>query len=100
MAITYVTSDSKRFDTEKSRFHQELVSTFTEGLNLPSSITSDVEGVLTEIKQAITTANQSENGASKLQFVIVLNVFRFDEMLESWQSGMRRTVLIRLRIVG
>ncbi|SPJ71111.1 uncharacterized protein FTOL_00839 [Fusarium torulosum] len=86
MAITHVMNESKHFDTDKSRFHQELVSTFTEGLNLPSSITSDVEGVLAEIKQAITTANQSGNEANKLQFIIVLNVLKFDEMIGSWQS--------------
>jgi hypothetical protein len=88
MAVTCAMSESKSFDTDKSRFHQELVSTFTEGLNLPSSITSDVEGVLAEIKQAITTANQSGNEANKLQFVIVLNVLKMDEMIGSWQSGM------------
>lgn len=87
--MTSASSESKRFNTDKSRFHQELVSALTQGLNLPSSITSDVEGVLTEIKQTITTANQSGNGANKLQFVIVLNVF--SEMIRVWQSGMRRT---------
>jgi hypothetical protein len=86
-------SESKRFNTDESRFHQELVSTFTEGLNLPSSITSNVEGVLTEIKQAITAAHQSGNGANKLKFVIVLNVFRIEEMIGSWQLGMQCTLL-------
>ncbi|KAI6765869.1 hypothetical protein HG530_006939 [Fusarium avenaceum] len=87
MTETSASSESKRFDTDKSRFHQELVSAFTQGLDLPSSITSDVEGVLTEIKQTIIAANQSGNGANKLQFVIVLNVF--SEMIGVWQSYTR-----------
>ncbi|KIL86003.1 hypothetical protein FAVG1_10973 [Fusarium avenaceum] len=87
MTETSASSESKRFDTDKSRFHQELVSAFTQGLDLPSSITSDVEGVLTEIKQTITAVNQSGNGANKLQFVIVLNVF--SDMVGVWQSYTR-----------
>ncbi|KAM0210861.1 hypothetical protein ACHAQI_005583 [Fusarium lateritium] len=89
MEVTSAMNDSKHFETDKTRFHQELVSTFTKDLGLSPSITSRVEGVLAEIKQAITTANQSGNGADKLQIAIVMNVFSMDEIIGSWQCETR-----------
>ncbi|KAM0219091.1 hypothetical protein ACHAPA_004675 [Fusarium lateritium] len=89
MEVLSAMNDSKHFETNKTRFHQELVSTFTKDLGLSPSITSRVEGVLADIKQAITTATQSGNGADKLQIAIVMNVFNMDEIIGSWQCETR-----------
>ncbi|KAM0237900.1 hypothetical protein ACHAP5_008797 [Fusarium lateritium] len=89
MEVLYAMNESKHFETDKNRFHQELVATFTKSLGLSPSITSRVEGVLAEIKQAITSANQSGNGADKLQIAIVMNVFSMDEIIGSWQCETR-----------
>jgi hypothetical protein len=80
--------ESKNFDTDKSQFHQELVTTFTQGMGLPSSITPKLESLLGDMQQSIITADQSGSSGSDMQFFIAINHFQWDHHTQSWRLCM------------
>lgn len=93
----------KNFDSEKSQFHQELVTTFTQGIGLPSSITPKLESLLGDMQQPIITADQSGSRGRDLQFFIVINHFPWDKYMESWRLCIypcNLSLLVWQRIVG
>ncbi|KAH7018782.1 hypothetical protein EDB80DRAFT_745897 [Ilyonectria destructans] len=48
-----IQTQNKKFTVEKNKFHQALVSNFTEGLTLPKTILDKLEGFLTNVKNFI-----------------------------------------------
>jgi len=85
----------KKFSVEKDKFHGTLISTFTEGLNLPASINTKLEGILTNIKNAINVSTDPAKTKENLLFFILITIYQKDDVLQAWQPYIR-TIYFRV----
>jgi hypothetical protein len=77
---------NKNFTVEKNKFHDTLVTTFTEGLMLPNTITTQLEGILTNISNTIAVSSQADE---KLMFFILITLYQKDDVRQKWQPYLR-----------
>ncbi|KAK3321811.1 hypothetical protein B0H66DRAFT_638339 [Apodospora peruviana] len=81
---------SKTFQVEKSAFHAALVSTFTQGLGLPTSINTMFEGLLTNMQNTINVSTTNvDSNKTDCTFFILLTTYVKDDQLQTWRPQMR-----------
>ncbi|EYB28013.1 hypothetical protein FG05_30296 [Fusarium graminearum] len=97
VATASIRTLEKNFRVEKGTFHDTLVSTFTEGLQLPPTINDKLEGILTNINKTIAISSDDDvsKTSQNLTFFIIMSIFQKDEVLQMFRPYLR-TIYFRV----
>lgn len=85
-------TQTKTFQTTENKFHEQLVTTFAEGLDMPKSIMDQFENFLTDIKSNIERA-MVPGVREDPRFHISLVVYEKDYILGTYLASEFETLL-------